>query len=917
MPMRSRSILTIALIPLFAAAPQQHNRVARRLPARAIRLGNLPLHFEPVANRAGFIARTLGRAYVFTPRQIEIIGPARSIRIHFAGAGGNARLTGMEPLPYKVNYFIGRDPSAWRTGVTGYAKVEASGLYPGIDLLYYGSDREIEFDVRAAPRADLSAVQLSFDGVESVETGAGGDLRLRSAEAETVLRKPRAFQQDGKTRREIAVQYVLESEHRARFALGEYDPSLPVTLDPVISFSTHLGGGGEIGRAIAVDALGSIYVAGETPSILFPTRGPLQSALGGLVDAFVTKISADGSRLIYSTYLGGSGEDRGQALAVDPYGNVFLTGSTRSPDFPVFKAIQTNLAGTASSDAFVTRLSSDGSTLLYSTYLGGSDDDVGNGIAVDGFGAACIVGTTRSANFPTRLPLQAAFGGQSDVFLARLNPDGTRLNFSTYIGGGNSDFGRGIALDGAGNACITGATFSADFPLRNALQRTFSGSSAPFVAKLNLSGPSFLYSTFLGSGEGNAIAADRLGYVYVTGQTGSTVFPTANAAQPVYGGGISDAFASKIDPAGAGLVYSTFLGGQTADVGFGIAIDSAGGAIITGDTTSYNFPSNNPLQTGLRGTDDILLAKLDASGAILQFSTWLGGSGIDQALAVAVDRAGSIYLTGSTQSGDFPAINAFDQTLSGGLDAFVVKLSLDTPLSSFLYFPQFALGGGYSTIFALTNTGATTAGGTLALTDRTGKPMSAAISTSPSGFQGRGSSFSISVAAGAASVVTAEALDAAGPLQTGWAFLQSTGGQLGGAATFHEAGAAGLKSVAGVLASAPTEFAVIPVNNDSAQLRFTGFAVANPGSESLNLKLVTLDESGRVLDTIFPAELNPLAARGQTARYLHELLPGRSTFRGSMALIAPAGKRFVVVALIQDHDLLTAVPVILAKPPGT
>jgi hypothetical protein len=928
--MGRRTFVLAASFLLFVAAPLQRPDVAHRFPGAVRRpapahsllgVGNLPLHFEPVTypagEPAGFVARTRGRAYVLTPQQIEIIGLARPIRMRFSGAGTNARLAGSEPLPHKTNYLTGRNPSAWRTGVPSYARVKASGLYPGIEVLYYGSEREIEFDVLVAPRADPSAVRLSFDGVERLEAGSEGELRLRSGEAETVLRKPRAFQQEGKTRREVPVEYVIESENSARFAIGGYDPSRPLTVDPVISFSTHLGGGGEVGRAIAVDDLGNVYVAGETPSIQFPTKSPLQSILGGLVDAFVTKISADGSGLVYSTYLGGSAEDRAQAIAVDPWGSVYLTGSTRSTDFPIRRAVQPNLAGTAFGDAFITKLSADGSTLLYSTYLGGSDDDTGNGIAVDASGAACVVGTTRSTNFPTRLPLQAASGGQADAFVARLNPDGTQLTFSTYLGGSDSDFGCGIALDGAGNACITGATFSADFPLRSALQRVFSGSSAPFVVKLNLSNPGFVYSTYLGSGEGNAIAADRFGYVYVTGQTNSTAFPTVNAAQPAYGGGVSDAFASKIDPAGASFVYSTYLGGQTADVGYGIAIDSAGGATITGDTTSYNFPSNSPLQTGLKGTDDAFVAQLDATGSNLLFSTWLGGFGIDQALAIAVDRAGNIYLTGVTHSSDFPVKNGFDPNLSSFLDAFVVKLAPDTPLSSFLYFPQVALGGGYSTVFMLTNTGATTASGTLALTDKTGKPLSAIVTASPSRFQAQGSSFPVSVAAGAASILTAVAINAAGPQQTGWAFLQTTGGQLGGVATFHQTNLGALKSVAGVMASAPTEFAVIPVNNDSDQLRFTGFAVANPGGDSLNLKVVTLDESGRVLDTIFPAELNPLVARGQTARFLHELLPTRSKFRGSMALIAPAGKRFVLVALIQDHGLFTAIPVILSKPPGT
>jgi hypothetical protein len=879
-------------------------------------IGRLPLHFEPTAIPAGFAARAQGRAYLLTPRHIEIRGPSRSFSIGFAGAAADARLSGVEPLLARSNYITGQDPSNWRTGVPNYSKVKAAGLYPGIDALYYGTGREMEFDLMVAPGADPSALRLTFDGVERVEAGSAGALRLRSGDEEVLLRRPRAFQQAGAARREVRAGYVIESERNARLDLGSYDPSQPLTLDPVISFSTHLGGGGEIGHAIAVDDLGNVYVAGESPSLLFPTKAPFQATLGGQVDAFVTKISADGSGFVYSTYLGGSADDRAQAIAVDPWGNVYLTGSTRSADFPVFKAVQPRPASTATGDAFITKLSSDGSTLLYSTYLGGGDDDIGNGIAVDSTGAACIVGSTRSSDFPTRLPLQTGSGGQSDAFLARLNPDGNKLIFSTYLGGSGSDFGRGIALDGAGNACVTGTTSSADFPLRSALQATFGGGSAPFVAKVSLSTPAFLYSTFLGSGEGNAIAADRFGYVYVTGLTNSNGFPTVNAAQPFYGGGVSDAFVAKIDPAGATLVYSTYLGGQSTDVGLGIAVDSSGNTYVTGNTASFTFPSNNPLQTGLRGADDMFITQLDATGSNLPLSTWLGGSGTDQGLAIAVDPSGSIYISGLTTSVDFPAINGFDSVLSGGLDAFVVKVAPDVPQGSFLYFPQFAVGGGYSTVFTISNTGATTASATLTLKDKTGNPLSANLNASPSQFQARGPSLSISVAARAGSVITADPIDPNGPLQTGWAFLSSAGGRLGGGATFRVAGPAGLKSVAGVPASTPTEFAIIPVNNDSDQSRFTGFAVANAGNDPFSLKLVTLDENGKLLETIFPAELNPLPARGQTARFLHELLPGRSRFHGSMALIAPAGKRFVVVALIQDHDLFTAIPVILAKPPG-
>jgi len=880
---------------------------------------SLPLSFEPLpaskGRTGGFLARTAACAWVITPESLVIHGRAQEIRMRFSGAAGQAKLAGVDALARKSNYLTGRDPSGWRTGVTNFARVKASGLYQGIEIQYYGAGRNLEFDILAAPHADLSAVRLAFEGAEALGLDHEGGLVLRSGSGTTVLRKPRAFQMIERGPREVPIDYALGPDDSVRLVAGRYDRALPLAVDPVISFSSHLGGGGDLGRAVAVDDFGNIYLAGETPSIQFPTRNPLQPTFGGQVDAFVTKISSDGSGPVYATYLGGSGEDRAQAIVVDSDGNTYITGSTRSADFPVLKAVQSRLSGSVFGDAFITKLSADGSALVYSTYLGGDDDDSGNGIVVDASGSAIMVGTTRSTNFPTRLPLQFASGGLADIVVARLSTDGGRLLFSTYLGGSDADNGRGIALDGAGNVYITGATSSADFPLRNALQRTLSGATSPFVAKLDVRGGGIVYSTYLGGGEGNAIAADRFGYVHITGQTGSATFPTVNAAQSLYGGGLSDVFVSKIDPAGANLLYSTFLGGQGAEKGSSIAVDSAGCAYIGGYTSSYNFPAKNPLQSNLRGVDDAFVAELDSSGSSLLFSTIFGGSGSDQAFGLAVDRAGNICLTGRTYSLDLPATNAFKPNLTGFFDAFVVKVAPDRPLNEFVYFPQVTLGGGYSTVFTLTNSGAAAAAATLTLSDRSGKPWTAVVKATGQPAS-QGTSFQITVAAGASAILSATPVNTAGALQTGWAFLETTGGRMAGAATFRRTDGSMLKSIAGLPASQPLEYADIPVNNDESHQRFTGFALANPGDDPVIVKIVTMDANGKVVDNITPAELNPLVGRGQTARFLHELIPARAHFSGSMILLPQGGKRIVVVALVQDRGQITVIPVIPAKPPG-
>jgi hypothetical protein len=473
------------------------------------------------------------------------------------------------------------------------------------------------------------------------------------------------------------------------FAVGAHDPSRPLVIDPVVlSYSTYLGGSYvDTGHAIAVDGDGNAYVAGETGSTNFPTTaGAFQTALGDGGDAFVTKLNATGTALIYSTYLGGNGNDYGYGIAVDGGGNAYVTGTTTSTNFPTTPGAFQTVNGGGLSDAFVTQLNADGTALVYSTYLGGSGQDEGFGIAVDGGGNAYVTGSTSSTDFPTtpgafQTTLASSFG---NAFVTKLTPDGTALAYSTYLGGYGTDVGRAIAVDGAGNACVTGGTGSTNFPTTpGAFQPTLGGTFNAFVTQLSADGTALIYSTYLGgsgSDQGFGIAVDGMGNAYVTGSTNSINFPTTPGAFQTTKGSIlaTNVFVTQLSADGTTLTYSTYLGGTNVDIGLGIAVDGAGNAYVTGWTGSTDFPTTpNAFQTESGGSYDVFVTKLSTDGTALVYSTYLGGNDADWGYAIAVDGAGSAYVTGYTNSSNFPTTpGAFQTTRTGSQNAFVTKLSV-------------------------------------------------------------------------------------------------------------------------------------------------------------------------------------------------------------------------------------------------
>ncbi len=618
------------------------------------------------------------------------------VEMKLADADPSPRIEPLEELPGKGNYLIGDDPGQWRTNVANYGRVKYHDVYPGVDLIYYGAQSQLEYDFVLDPGADPRQIKLAFDGAERMSIDAGGDLVLILKEGAVRQRKPVVYQDVDGARRIVEGRYVQTGEREIGFEIGEYDASRPLVIDPVLSYSSYLGGSGfDHGNAVAIDAAGNIYVAGGTGSANFTTANAAQSNFGGAFDCFIAKLNPSGSALIYSTYFGGSGGDACLGMALDSSGNVYLTGFTTSLNFPSAGPIQQSFGG-GPSDAFVAKLNANGSSLAYSSYLGGSGSDIGNGLVVDANGAAYVIGDTGSTDFPTKNAVQQAYGGASrDGFVTKVEADGAALAYSTFLGGSAVDQGFGVAVDASGDAYVSGITTSPNFPLANALQQNRGGATDLFVAKLNASGAGLVYSTYLGGSAGdsqgvpgNPIAVDAAGAVYLTGSTTSRNFPTANPLQAGFGGGEGDAFVTKINANGSALVYSTYLGGSGNEnitalpdpfLVQDIAVDAAGQAYVTGTTGSNNFPTGNAVQSSFGGgARDAFVTKLSAGGSSAIYSTYLGGAGNDTGLCIAVDPTGSAWISGRTLSTDFQMVNALQSGFGGSdHDAFIVKLAAD------------------------------------------------------------------------------------------------------------------------------------------------------------------------------------------------------------------------------------------------
>ncbi len=653
-------------------------------------LEKFPLYFESHSDQNNpkikFLTRGKGYGMYFTQEGMILSlhsskdNRFENLKMSFVGGNPRALLQGVETLLGKSHYFRGKEKSAWQTNVPHFAKVQYEQLYSGIDLIFYGNPKQLEYDVVVNPGADLSQVEFAFQGAKEMKLDEQGDLILTMAEGKKIIQKaPIIYQEQAGNKKPVAGKFILKEKNHVAFQVAQYDSSQKLIIDPSLEFSTYLGGSGDESfyTHVAVDPQGNIYLTGGTNSLDFPTLNPIPNgqafhgnAIGGGEDVFVTKMNAN-YQIVYSTYLGGSDFEDQEAIAVDPQGNAYITGYTRSSNFPVSNPFPNGGALQGTRDAFVTKLNASGQ-LVYSTYLGGSNLDSGKDVTLDPQGNVYVIGSTSGGTH-----------GGSDVFVTKINSN-AQVVYSAYLGGTGNDYGEGIRADASQNMFLTGYTESADFPTLNFLPNggdTLKGRRDIFVTKLDANGQ-LLYSTYLGGTDDeqySRIALDPQGNMCLIGDTESTNFPTT--PNPFPNGrslqGHRDAFVTKLNPNGQ-MVYSAYLGGSGNDSGAEIAVDPLGNMYLTGNTRSPNFPVSNSLPNGgaLRGPRDGFVTKLNANGQLM-YSTYLGGSGYDDGEGIAVDSQENAYVSGKTYSSDFYVVNPLSNgnALRGNSDAFVVKIA--------------------------------------------------------------------------------------------------------------------------------------------------------------------------------------------------------------------------------------------------
>jgi hypothetical protein len=680
--------------------------------------GRTPLNFEinqgqaapsvdAVAHGPGYTLN-LSRGDASLRLDAKLPVGSTELRLQLLGTDHRAQMQKEQKQEAISNYFLGNDPGRWHTDIPNYAQIRYAGIYPGIDVLYYGNGHGLEHDFVVAPGADPEQIQMAISGAKAVRLDkTTGDMVLVTDSGEMRLHKPVTYQIINGAHKEVASRYAVAANGSVGFHLTEYDRSLSLIIDPELSYSTLAppasGGGGP--RQMAVDTHGAIYLVGTL----------LNSS--GNYDAAIYKLTPGGSAVVYSDFFGGSGQDSPAAVTVDAWGFAYITGDTQSHDFPTLSAFQSSFQGTGSAtDAFVTKINQAGNSLVFSSYLGGGGE-AASAIAVDSVPRVFVTGSTTSPDFPTHLALQPALRGISNIYVTAINQLGSSVVYSTYLGGSGSDFPTGIAVDSKDDVYIAGTTTSTNFPVKNALQATNKNPSPSpntgFLAKIYPTGSQLLYSTYLGGSLGDAInglAIDSSGNAYVAGTTSSPDFPVANAYQASGGSvmgqiaGCGDfspyntAFVSKINAAGSALVYSTYLGslssGDTVpfgecgtsypleNVANGIAVDSSGDAFVTGSTFSTGFPvSSDAFQaTNIANNNcasSAFLTKFSPDGSTVLYSTYFSGlahsgdeadictgSGGSTGTAVAVDPLGSAYMLGFPGSADptFPLTAVAYQT---------------------------------------------------------------------------------------------------------------------------------------------------------------------------------------------------------------------------------------------------------------
>ena len=606
---------------------------------------------------------------------------SHAYRVELAGAGPAAPVESVERSAGLLNIFQGNDPGRWLTNVPTHEHIAYLQPWPGIDVHYRVQHGRLESAYIVAAGAGPDAIRLRYAGQDGLSLDRRGNLVVRTSVGAVIETAPVLYQQSRGHRTYIAGRYVLLDQETVGFETGAYDRALPLVIDPYLTFSTYLGGtGSDQGNAVALDGAGNAYVAGLTTSTNFPTvLGSYRTSNGGNRDAFVTKLSPAGS-LVYSTYLGGSGLDEAAGIDVDTSGNAYVAGVTASTNFPTLGPYQQFRGGL--DDAFVTKLNAAGSALVFSTYLGGADDDEAHAIAIDAANNIYLTGVTFSSpgafpNFPVLNAFDATLE-DFDAFVTKLNSAGNTLGYSTYLGGTGLDEGFGIAVDAAGSAYVTGQTFATNFPTASPYRATSGGGRDGFVTKLGVAGSTLVYSTYLGgsgSDYGTGIAINSANNAFVAGLTASTNFPVVAALQGSNAGS-DDAFITKFNASGSAPAYSTYLGGTGGDGAGAIALDGSSNAYLTGSTFSTNFPTVSPIFGAAGGGSDGFVTMVNSAGSALSYSTYLGGSNSnDRGWGIAATAAGDALITGSTFSTNFPTAAPYQAAYAGLGDGFVTRIT--------------------------------------------------------------------------------------------------------------------------------------------------------------------------------------------------------------------------------------------------
>ena len=720
------SVTQAAVVP-----PVEQGEVSRGAAKAALRDGSL--HFVPNRGQldgpVDYYLQGHDTSVYFTPKGLTFSlrgesaegAPRRwAVKLDFVGAN-RVHPAGRARTPATISYFKGPEDQ-WETAIPTFSEIVYKGLWPGIDLVYAGTGQALKYSFIVHPGADPDDIRLAYRGARSVQSTAAGRLRVDTPVGGFSDAAPRSFQRVGGRRTSVATSYSLGAA-RARgraygFSVGEYDPTRTLVVDPaILVYAGFIGGSGvDNAFAVAVDPSGNAYVTGFTESFeaSFPeTAGSFDTThdTNSDDDAFVAKVTADGSSLAYATYLGGSGSDFGRGIAVDSAGNAYVTGSTNDPSFPATAgSFDSTLApgnfGGNSTDAFVAKINASGSSLVYAGYIGGAGTETGYGIAVDTSDNAYVTGITNSTTaegFPVTDgsldTVRQSDNEANDAFVTKINAAGTGFGYSGYIGGDGQDFGYGIAVDSTGNAYVVGETSSSDgqseghFPATAGsfdetygfghFSLNFGGDG--FVVKVNSDGSGRVYGAFIGgSGYDRAVdvAVDSDGNAYVTGVTQSSETGTPDQRFPATGGpdvtynGDGDGFLIKINPGGSALDYGGFLGGTGGDGGDGVAVDSSGNAYVTGETISTDFPVTGGPDDSHNGGSDAFVTKVDAAGDGLVYSGYIGGSSSDGGQGLDVDSAGDAFVAGYTNGSGFPVTaGSFDSSDNGFGDAFVAKVS--------------------------------------------------------------------------------------------------------------------------------------------------------------------------------------------------------------------------------------------------